>query len=86
MEQVKIGEVFYNVNHCGSMNAMLFIGFIGYSVEEITRVCSVQQDVSHIEYYIDNKYVKTFEGFSYLGSVDDNGYVVTVMLITEENL
>ena len=68
MEYIKTSkDKRFNVAHCGSMNDMLFITFIGYNFVEISTVFSNPEETQTIEhYYAEDSLLKSYSGFTIL--------------------
>ena len=65
-----LSGVKYNVIHCGSMNAILYITTIGYGISEIVSMFSNFENTNVIRYFNDeNELINIFEGFTVLTDV-----------------
>ena len=60
----------YNVVHCGSISAILYIDFIGYSLPDIVAEFSKEEETVKIDYYFNgDRFSQSFEGFTVITDV-----------------
>ena len=72
----------YDVNHCGSMNEVLYITLVGYDMLSVVTAFTNQANTQRIEYYYDEDvFVKAFEGFTVLTDVSQLDKEIRIALI-----